>query len=191
MIVSEKRLAANRRNAEIALAKRIPIAMVDCVCKECGVKFQIWPSRAKRRQGDVCSWECRVKYRRGINAIAGGPRADMVGKNNPNWNGGTSTNQPQRNTTGEHLAWKRKIFYRDNYTCQKCGETKDIQAHHIFHYADHADLREAVENGVTLCKQCHKENHSDFRISFKFWKPIMEDIANGNDSNVFERIKSM
>lgn len=54
--------------------------------------------------------------------------------------------------------WRNLVFARDNYTCQNCRERGGyIQGHHIKKFADYADLRFDVNNGITLCKKCHKD----------------------------------
>ncbi len=46
---------------------------------------------------------------------------------------------------------------RDNYTCQACGSTKDVEGHHIL---DYQFLGAATaDNIVSLCHECHKEVH--------------------------------
>jgi len=59
----------------------------------------------------------------------------------------------------QHI-FRNKILERDNYTCQKCGETEGkLHAHHINpHYVEYDAM--ALENGITLCETCHKEIHA-------------------------------
>jgi hypothetical protein len=52
-----------------------------------------------------------------------------------------------------------KILERDNYKCQICGETHRLQAHHIYPGSTHPMLSNDVDNGITLCKKCHKKVH--------------------------------
>ena len=57
--------------------------------------------------------------------------------------------------------WRIKVFNRDNYTCQVCGlRGKGIQAHHIKSWKNYPEERLDVSNGVTLCKECHKDTHN-------------------------------
>lgn len=56
--------------------------------------------------------------------------------------------------------WRLFVFSRDDYTCQVCGERGgDLEAHHLESYADNKKARLDPENGVTLCKKCHREFH--------------------------------
>ena len=62
-----------------------------------------------------------------------------------------------RCTTDEHINWKYTVFDRDHRTCQKCGATNTpMQAHHIVPYCDHPEIAYDIENGITLCKNCHE-----------------------------------
>ena len=56
--------------------------------------------------------------------------------------------------------WSRLVKERDNFTCQKCGSTEDVQAHHVEPVALHPELSDDPDNGLTLCKRCHREVHN-------------------------------
>lgn len=62
----------------------------------------------------------------------------------------------------EYLEWKKAVYKKDNYTCCVCGCSGKgkVDAHHIFHYARFPEYRYELWNGVTLCKKCHRYNHS-------------------------------
>jgi len=55
--------------------------------------------------------------------------------------------------------WRESVLKRDNYICQKCGLTSNLEAHHIKEFARYPDLRFDINNGLTVCKPCHKEIH--------------------------------
>ena len=84
------------------------------------------------------------------------------GKDNPAWKGGvTPINQRIRNSIELHL-WREAVFARDNWTCQKCGARSGngkaviLHVHHKKSFANYPKLRVAIDNGITLCKKCHK-----------------------------------
>ncbi len=59
--------------------------------------------------------------------------------------------------TKEYKSWREKVFERDNYTCQFCGQKGGkLNADHIKPFAYFPELRFDVDNGRTLCKECHK-----------------------------------
>lgn len=84
----------------------------------------------------------------------------MRGRYHPNWKGGiTPENQVGRNSN-EYKSWRNAVFARDDYTCQICGiRGRDLQAHHIEKWSECKAKRYDKDNGVTLCKKCHKEIH--------------------------------
>jgi hypothetical protein len=53
--------------------------------------------------------------------------------------------------------WRKKIYKRDNFTCQWPGCTSNIKlnAHHIYKWADFPGLRFHPNNGITLCRYHH------------------------------------
>ena len=56
-------------------------------------------------------------------------------------------------------AIRKKILFRDNYTCQSCG-TRDTQLH-VHHLSDYDRLgNERHEKLITLCHICHELQHT-------------------------------
>lgn len=63
----------------------------------------------------------------------------------------------------EYNAWRKAVFSRDDYTCQLCGTRGgSLAAHHLYNYAEYKDLRTSLDNGITLCKACHKNFHEKY-----------------------------
>ena len=58
---------------------------------------------------------------------------------------------------GSLYKWREEVLKRDNYTCQKCGRTDELIAHHLKPRRQYPDLVLEVSNGTTLCAECHKK----------------------------------
>lgn len=85
-------------------------------------------------------------------------REACKGEKNPNWKGGITSENAKIRSSIELRLWREAVFARDNWTCQKCGQKSgELNAHHIKPFAKYPELRFAVNNGLTFCKQCHKK----------------------------------
>ena len=60
-----------------------------------------------------------------------------------------------------HPKWARAVKSRDGFKCQKCDSTNHLHAHHIEHRRNRPDLALVVDNGVTLCDECHADAHEN------------------------------
>lgn len=65
--------------------------------------------------------------------------------------------------SSKYKIWKRNVLKRDNYICQKCGNTNNLVVHHIKPFAADKETRFDTNNGITLCQTCHKEAHKNER----------------------------
>lgn len=60
----------------------------------------------------------------------------------------------------EYKEWHRKVLERDWFTCQQCGyKGKKLNVHHIELFISTPDKRFDVDNGLTLCVDCHRHHH--------------------------------
>ncbi len=78
------------------------------------------------------------------------------GEKNINWKGGiTSTNEKIRKSL-EYKLWAKAVKERDNYTCQICGQRGGyLESDHIKPFCEFVELRFDLDNGRTLCADCH------------------------------------
>ena len=73
--------------------------------------------------------------------------------------------------------WRKGVYKRDNYTCQKCGDNKggNLVAHHLDGYHWDKEHRTDINNGATLCVCCHKSfhktygNHDNTKEQYEEW----------------------
>ena len=137
-------------------------AFVDCLV--CGNSFWQHPWEIKHKRRKTCSKECSFKYRTG-RKLNIKKQFDRKGENNPNWRGGVTPVHLRIRTSLEYKLWRRSVFERDSYTCIWCGVKGNqtggyLQADHIKPFAFFPELRFAIDNGRTLCKNCHKKTNT-------------------------------
>lgn len=114
-------------------------------------------------------------------------RTGKIGKNATAWKGGKSSfTKRVKGLIHTRYDWFSRVLQRDNYICQWCGETKQLDAHHIDTvvllikriteeriFKDEDEKLEWViihpyiedkllTNGITLCRACHKKAHSNW-----------------------------
>jgi 5-methylcytosine-specific restriction endonuclease McrA len=119
------------------------------VCKWCGKEEKVASAYAKR---PYCSRKCmQAHYASGIHRR----------ENHWNWQGGITEDRSRDSLYPGYKEWRRAVFKRDNFTCQKCGCKKSgiLVAHHIIPRTQNPDLLLDVSNGITFCNECHKEVH--------------------------------
>ena len=142
-------------------------------CLNCNKEFYVFPCLKKKL---FCSAKCfytssfhknnlskvlkgRISPNKGIpmsegqkkkNSIALIKHYDLVGRKE----------KRPKHLYWQYDHWTKKVFERDYYTCQKCGNKKtELNAHHIKSFAKYPEIRYEVSNGITLCEDCHKEIH--------------------------------
>lgn len=120
-------------------------ARVYAKCKHCGKDFFRYQSQIKHRgNATACSNKCLIECRKG--------------ENSPNWIKDRSKIKERPNGNADHREWRKKVFERDNYTCQFCAiRGMYLEADHIKPWAFYPTLRFELSNGRTLCKQCHNK----------------------------------
>jgi 5-methylcytosine-specific restriction endonuclease McrA len=99
------------------------------------------------------------------------------------WKGGVSPIHNKIRGSYEYREWEKKVFVRDNYTCQRmCGEIRKgkLTAHHLQNFAEWPELRMVVENGITLCRPCHKKFHQIYGKKGNFKEQISQFLLLNN-----------
>lgn len=91
----------------------------------------------------------------------------ISGENSPCWKGDNVKIPRERyRDCADYRNWRKSVFDRDHYTCMCCGARNGngkyvrLNAHHIENFATNIEGRYDVDNGVTLCTDCHIAFHS-------------------------------
>ncbi len=122
---------------------------VEATCKWCGKTRMVAPCLASR---SYCGRDCmKAHFSSGIKA----------GENHHNWQGGITEDAGRDVLYPGYKDWRRAVFKRDGFRCQICGDCSSgtLRAHHVRARADHLDLVCDVDNGITLCHDCHQGVH--------------------------------
>ena len=113
------------------------------------------------------------------------------GKNNPVWNKDKSEEERIKDRMyEEYYNFVKKVMARDNYTCQCCSKSGDgnLEVHHLDGYNWCVEKRTDETNGITLCKQCHKNFHDIYgrgnntKAQYEQWVGyILDDFEETSD----------
>lgn len=115
-------------------------------CKICGSRLEVYRSSGKK----YCSKECYFKS----------VSLRQQGDKHHNWKGGVTEQRDKVRTHPLYKDWRKKVFERDDYTCQSCfSKGLEIHAHHMSSYKDNPKERLKLANGITLCGECHRQFH--------------------------------
>ena len=103
------------------------------------------------------SWQQGHRCR--ICAVEGGR-----GENSARWNPNLTERERQkkRSLLPVNGEWAYIVKERDSFTCQICGDNRggNLVSHHLESYKNNPSLRTVLDNGITLCRKCHKKFHS-------------------------------
>lgn len=119
-------------------------------CFTCDKILEIYKWKIKRSPNSnfFCNKKCHVEYQR-----------TLIGNKNSNYKG-ISTEETRLRKIDEYSEWRNSVYKRDNYTCQRCfSYGGKLNAHHILYFMKYSIFRFDIDNGITLCKDCHKYLH--------------------------------
>lgn len=149
------------------------------VCLICGREFERYLHPSKDKTKVFCSLKCR-----GVHTSL-----TKSGENASAYRGGKTPLSKRLRTSSRYYEWRDKVFARDSYRCVKCGDNSYLHAHHVKPFgkmldefiewykkmghtkppqlkqALHYELFWDVDNGVTLCTQCHQKEHPDINLT--------------------------
>lgn len=142
------------------------------LCTTCKKETYVKPSRAG--ENNFCSRQCYWTNKKGKPASwVTGKHAGLIKKKisqakmgEKNWMYNRVAEKHHLWTGGknktvwksvEYQRWRKAVMRRDNYTCQICGDNRggDLEADHIKPRYWYPELTLDIDNGRTLCKDCH------------------------------------
>lgn len=111
-------------------------------CKFCSQVFSKHKSEIKKSKQNLhfCSPECWHSFNQKENHYL--------------WSGGQSERM-----SPEYRKWKKSIHVRDKYLCRCCLSGQKIRAHHILPFSKYKNQRWDINNGITLCHNCHVKTY--------------------------------
>ena len=113
--------------------------------------------------GSIKSCGCLQKEK--VREYYSNPANIKYGVESSNWKGGVSRERDRVMSTVQYSQWRKSVFERDNYTCQKCKQKGyQLEAHHIIPYSIDFTKILDINNGITFCKKCHKQYHSIYGV---------------------------
>lgn len=116
-------------------------------CLVCGKLVYRKKNQIERFDKFFCSWDCAKEFQ---------------ATGSSNWR-----------STREYKDWRNRVVIRDA-RCLLCESTVNLIAHHIIEAQIDPTLKYELENGCTLCYECHIMVHK--QGSQNFIKPLQEVI---------------
>lgn len=96
-------------------------------------------------------------------------REKTAGEKHWNWKGGITNKIIKIRRSFEYKQWVKQILEKDDYRCMDCGQRGgELEADHIYSFAEYPRLRFEIHNGQTLCKNCHRIKTSLLMKNNKF-----------------------
>jgi hypothetical protein len=127
--------------------------MVKAIC-DCGSEGEYFINTVKSRENQSCGCMAVEKSKA------------RVGELSPTWKPSLTDEERLKRRSGIG-SWARAVKIRDNFTCQVCGSNVNLVAHHLNCYKDNKDKRVEIENGVTMCRDCHIDFHINFMGNYR------------------------
>lgn len=81
----------------------------------------------------------------------------MKGSKSSFWKGGVTPVNRKIRASSKYKEWRKSCFERDNYTCQICFKRNTfLEVHHIKSFSKNPKDRFNKDNGITVCRECHR-----------------------------------
>ena len=89
-------------------------------------------------------------------------------------------------TSAEYQQWRQDVRKRDGNTCRRCGFDTNLEVHHIKPLVKYPELATELDNGLTLCGNCHSllRGREEITDLLKF----IEESPYSRDEQIVERL---
>ena len=89
----------------------------------------------------------------------------------------------------EYQRWRREVKHRDENTCRVCTVRRNLHVHHIKPLEKHPEFATDLDNGITLCGNCHaflsgREEHTNLQT-------IIEAFTGQQDVQTTEQLRRL
>lgn len=148
---------------------------IDCLC-QCGEPLKVGLNDITHYNKENKIYSCKKCGREKTSVkTKGKPKYYCRGEKNPNYNPDlTDEDREDRRINLQYKEWQYKVKEKYKFTCDICGDNRggNLESHHLDGHSWCKEKRYEVNNGVCLCKHCHKEFHVGFMHGYD--KPCMK-----------------
>lgn len=139
-------------------------------CENCGKETSVKPYTYNKSEHHYCSDKCHREHK---------PtwyKGELIYNYNPNR---TNIQRKKERKSNEDLKFINGVKKRDNYTCVCCGKRGgNLVSHHVNSYNHYKEGRYDINNGVTLCQECHLNFHKEYGFGNNTKKQLEDFIKN-------------
>lgn len=127
--------------------------------KTSGNKGKKHPELSEKYKGSGNPMFGKIPWNKGLKGF-------RAGEKHYNWKGGITPLRKKIRNSLEYKLWRTSVFERDKYTCVFCGAKNGkgkrviLNADHIKPFSLFPELRFAIDNGRTLCIDCHRNTET-------------------------------
>ena len=167
-----------QKGHKINLGKTFTKRGIYKICSVCQEKFYVALGASNRRV--YCSKKCLFASSIYRNAISQRQKGKIVseevkeklslafrGPKSFLWMGGKGLITKNLRQHPKYTQWRRRVVKKDGYKCVKCGSKSNLHADHIIPVVENPKLIFKVDNGRTLCGDCHTQITNEWRKSKK------------------------